>query len=358
MQHNIMRYMDSHYPTTLSRRAFLRRSSEGLIGAALATALGGLPIDALSSSGTRTRVVIHRNEQATEGRTIMPGIVRDMLQASIEAFTKGGGWPALFPNYRAGDTFGIKVNCLNRYLPSHPEVVQAIVDGLRSMGVPENNIIVWDRTTGELVEGGYTINEDTAGVRVFGTDRWGYDRDRPIPANGGTVYPSKILTQTTHLINVPVLKDHGGAALTFSMKNHLGSIDKPGVIHNQGLHATIAPLNQAPDIREKTRLIVGDALFGVYRGGPGGSPQFSYNGLIVGTDPVAVDLAAKTILDEERANHSLAPVNPRYLNDAADRGLGTNDPTQIEWGYLPEPILVKNQSWGRLKATLKRGTGR
>ena len=38
----------------------------------------------------------------------------------------------------------------------------------------------------------------------------------------------------------------------------------------------IALLNTAPDIKEKTRLILGDALFGIYQRGPDGSPKFTY----------------------------------------------------------------------------------
>ena len=78
--------IDSHPSPTLSRRAFLRRTSGGLVGATLATALGGLPVHALSSSA-RTRVVIHQDEKATEGSTIMSSVVHDMLQASIETCT-------------------------------------------------------------------------------------------------------------------------------------------------------------------------------------------------------------------------------------------------------------------------------
>ncbi|MDI6753403.1 MAG: hypothetical protein QME78_03300 [Thermodesulfobacteriota bacterium] len=70
-------------------------------------------------------------------------------------------------------------------------------------------------------------------------------------------------------------------------------------------------------------MIVGDALFGIYQRGPDGSPQFTYNGLIVGTDPVATDHQARLIIDEERDKNGKPPTNPSHIEEAARLGLGT-----------------------------------
>jgi len=53
-----------------------------------------------------------------------------------------------------------------------------------------------------------------------------------------------------------VLKDHGTAGVTLSMKNHYGSVDNPGSLHGGQCDPYIPELNNVPDIKDKTRLIV------------------------------------------------------------------------------------------------------
>ena len=342
-------------PRSLSRRQFVKAASKGALGVALASKIGWRSSEVFGKVSSMSRVVIHRDEQATEGASIREAVVHRMLREAIEALTDGGGWQALFPSYQAGETIAIKINAIERRMTSHREVVDAIVEGLVGIGGRENDIIVWDRTAGELSKAGYVLNEGSSGVRIMATNRLKdrYDRTQPVTLGNGTVHLSRILTDATYLINVPILKDHGGAGITFSLKNHLGSIDYPRVLHDNGLQKWIAPLYAAPEIRGKTRVIIGDALFGIYKGGPGGSPQFTYNGLIVGTDPVAVDAQARLIIDEERAKHDLRPVRASHLEDAAERGLGTDDPDRIEVITLPRPISTEKRSWGAIKAKFR-----
>lgn len=135
-----------------------------------------------------------------------------------------------------------------------------------------------------------------------------------------------------YLINVPVLKDHGIAGVTLSLKNHYGSIDRPGACHGNSCDPYIGKLNSASQIREKTALILCDALFGIYQGGPGGKPQWVNRQILASTDPVALDYTGMTVLDAKRREKSLAPVSTRahYLDTAAALQLGTNDPQQME----------------------------
>jgi len=302
----------------ITRRRFIKLTSTAAAGAVL---VGWAPKRA-GRYPYWGRVVVVRNRAATDGLEIDPEVVRAMLDRAIYLLTDGGGWRSLFPSYRRGETFAVKVNAINSRMTSHREVVDAVVAGLVGMGVPEDDIVVWDRSSEELSEAGYELNDGPSGLRVMGTDRVGYDRSLRVDLKGGTVRISRILTGSTYLINVPILKDHSGAGITFSLKNHLGSVDAPGVLHDRGLQECIAILNATPVIRAKRRLVVGDALFGVYRGGPGGSPQFAYNGLIVGTDPVAVDHQARLVIDEERARHGLGPTRPSHIEKAAQLGLG------------------------------------
>ncbi len=168
------------------------------------------------------------------------------------------------------------------------------------------------------------------------------DQTKTMDIQGNPAQLSRLLTQSAHLINVPVLKSHFEAGITFALKNHLGSVGKDikerqKLFHNpideknpmhkimgrgSPIAERIALINTAPDIKNKTRLIVGDAIFGLYTRGPFGEPEFVYNGLIVGTDPVAVDHQARLIIENERRKNNMPIVPALHIDHAVKRGLG------------------------------------
>jgi uncharacterized protein (DUF362 family) len=140
------------------------------------------------------------------------------------------------------------------------------------------------------------------------------------------------------VINLPILKDHSGAGVTFSMKNMFGVINNPGDLHPTGCNPGVADLNCIPVIREKVRFTIGDAMTSVYDGGPGFHPErlWQPNALIVGEDRVAVDHTAWQMLDRKRVEVGIPTLEaagrlPRYIATAADQAhkLGVNDPQQI-----------------------------
>jgi len=323
----------------MTRRQFVKTTAAGTAGLALL----GLPsgrTEALQKYPHWGKVVVIRDEAATEGPNISQNAVRSMLDEAIHALTDGGGWRSLFSSYRSGETVAIKVNSVARLMTTHWEVIESIVGGLVAVGVRPNNIIIWDTSAFTMTAPGYVLTNEPRGVRVMGGAQLKdpYDRTRPLDLEGKKACLSRILTDATYLINAPVLKDHWEAGITFALKNHVGSVDNPrklfhhppeegNMLHTvlgrgRPKHACIAAINRAPDIQEKTRLIVGDALFGIYQGGPAGSPQFTYNGLIVGTDPVATDHQARLIIDEQRTKHGKAPTGPLHIEEAIRLGLG------------------------------------
>jgi len=335
----------------MTRREFLK-------GAAAGTA--GLALKGLSPGRTEARpkyshwgkVVIVRDESATDGPIINQKIVRSMLHEAIHVLTKGAGWRSLFPGVQSGETVAIKVNCIARLMTTHWELIEAIVEGLVGIGFQPKDIIVWDTFAFTMTAPKYMLTNDSSGVRVLGGDQLKnpYDRGKPVDVQGETAYLSRILTQATYLINAPILKEHFEAGITFALKNHVGSVDNPkkifhyppeegNMIHSflgrgKPKQDGIAIINTAPDIKMKTRLIVGDALYGIYRGGPAGSPQFTYNGLIVGTDPVATDHQARLIIDEERIKRGQPPTNPLHIDHAVRLGLGAPI-KEIQAIYVP-----------------------
>jgi uncharacterized protein (DUF362 family) len=328
----------------MNRREFVKTAAAGAAGLALM----GLPSGkshAVEKYPHWGEVVVIRDDSATVGPNINDKIVQSMLDEAIQVFTKGGGWPSLIPSYKAGETVAIKVNCQNPPSATHWKVVAAIVKGLVGMGVPQNNIVVWDAENESFKYSlMWVVKNSFNGVLLKATDGLSdpFDRSKSIDIQGNPTCLSRILTDAAHLINVPVLKSHWEAGVTFALKNHVGSggesmKDRQKIFHlppaegnrmhkalgrGQPKAEAIALINTAPDIKNKTRLIVGDALFGIYLRGPSGEPEFLYNGLIVGTDPVATDHQARLIIENERRKNNVPIVPSLHIDQAIKLGLG------------------------------------
>jgi uncharacterized protein (DUF362 family) len=140
------------------------------------------------------------------------------------------------------------------------------------------------------------------------------------------------------VLNLPILKDHGMAGVTFSMKNMYGVVQHPQQLHGGGCNPGVADLNCIPAVREKVCFTIGDAISSVYDGGPGFRPErlWQPNALIVGEDRVAVDQTAWQMIERKRAEVGLPTLEaaghpPRYIATAADADhkLGFNDPKRI-----------------------------
>ncbi len=321
----------------ITRREFVRGISSAGLGLALTPALLNFHAESAYAAGNVGKVAVATSQGLTSGVLVNADVADQLLDAAMRMLTgkttSGDAWKSLFPSLTKDDVIGIKINTIAQ-LSTHREVIDAIVQNLVGIGVSENNIIIWDRTDGELASSGYQINRGETGVRCFGTNN---DYDNTVYKVGGqSKRLSKILTQTCdHLINVPVLKDHSIAGVTLSMKNHYGSVNNPGSLHGNRCDPYIADLNDTAPIREKTRLIVLDAALGVYNGGPLAGPQFQYNSIIVGQDPVAIDYHGLQIIDEERQSRGMRSVADvgrpaTWIETAAKLGLGTMDPNEIQ----------------------------
>jgi hypothetical protein len=232
---------------------------------------------------------------------------------------------------------GLKVNSLGRAkLSTHSQVTWAVVGALTDIGIPKGNLIIWDQWHGLLATIGplgYPMRNDPGEVRCYASDTGGmgpgYETE-PSLAGKTNVWFAKVLTQQiTALINLPVLKHHVTAGVTFALKNHFGSIKNPSELHADNCLAA-ADLNTAPAIRTKERLIVGDALWGCYDGTAEISQPdclFEHKALIVGQNPVATDLVARQIIDRKRQEKGLPPVGERarHIDRAAELALGPKD---------------------------------
>ena len=150
-----------------TRRQFLARVG-GAAGAALA---GERLLAALAEpEGPVARVAVARDDTLTKGRVDEHReLLRKMLDASMQRLTDApdaaAAWGQLF---KPGNRVGIKVNTLG--LSTQPAVVDAIVAGLGSAGVPAENVIIWDRLDTELANAGFRLNRGKGGAQCRGTD--------------------------------------------------------------------------------------------------------------------------------------------------------------------------------------------
>lgn len=344
-----------------SRRDFFRKAAGAAAGLAGISALGPSCAESLpkiSKSGISSfdggqsgvsRVVIARDSSIWNGENLDKDKVRDLLFRAVRKFTgKTGDRAAWSVFFSPGERVSMKLNCIaGKKLSSTPELVGAVAAGVLSAGVIPENIIGWDRTNRELRRAGFPEGRDATGIRYLGTDTgpqkgmnfFGYDYDLTIAGEVGSQVARIASVFSDAIVNVPVLKDHDLAGMSGALKNYFGAIHNPNKLHENGCEPYVADLNTMPVFREKTRLIVCDGTLAQYHAGPGYKPHYAwkFSGIIVGTDPVAVDTVAWRIIEEKRAESGLPTLEedgrpPNYIASAADpsRAVGTNDLDKIE----------------------------
>ncbi|HEX5444823.1 MAG TPA: DUF362 domain-containing protein [Pirellulales bacterium] len=257
--------------------------------------------------------------------------------------------------FSPGDRVGIKVVPVGKpdSISSY-EVVQEVIEGLRSAKVRLNDILVFERYRNEFIEAGYVANlpervhwecsaaqYDEKQVAIDGFPDGhridhvaGYDRDvyRELaycsPRHDQhddrrfRSHLSNIITRKVDkFISIPVLKDHRSAGVTLSLKNlSHGSVNNvarshitrynpaegyyPGATINQCGEFIPAAVS-LPPIRQKAVLQILDGLLGTWEGGPGiwnkTFATWEYQSLLFATDPVALDHVGWRIIDAKRA---------------------------------------------------------
>jgi len=291
---------NNHYPIVIAQNSVIRDKNENLIGK---------QVNNLLDRAMENLFQVNKAEQA---------------------------WQCLF---KENDVVGIKVNCLGgKGISTHIELVEAIIEGLKSAGVLERNIIVWDRANRDLEKVGYRIITDRNKIKYYGTDVAGYTYDIYEYGEVGSHLSNILVKQCTAIVNVPILKDHGIVGITNALKNFFGAIHNPNKYHDFNGDPYIADVNMLSEIRSKVRIIISDALTIQYDGGPPFMPQWAwhYNGLLVGFDPVAIDTIGWDIIEQQRKENRLQTLKqvgrePTYIATAADEKhrLGFNDLSKI-----------------------------
>lgn len=241
---------------------------------------------------------------------------------------------------KPGESVGLKVNCLAGYGSTHMLLTDAVIERLQQAGIKNRNIIIWDRLSKDLEDGGFKIQDQKNKVRVLGNDILGFNEELQFFGSAASLVCNTVFRECDSLINLSLLKDHSIAGLTMALKNMFGAIHNPNKYHLNAGNPYIADVNMLPPIRKKVRLHICDAIEAQYEGGPSFLPHWRWrlNSLLFSTDPVAMDYYGWQIIDKKRNEmgfKSLKEVGrePKYIATAADKDhrLGTDKPNRIDF---------------------------
>jgi hypothetical protein len=282
-----------------TRRDFVEGAAYGTLGAILGLAAPGcsrrqVQPAVFQAENPKSRLVLVRDEQAVNdsGQPVAQ-VVRNMLDQAMLRFTgaadSSSAWKQLF---NPGDVVGIKITrCQWMRVGTEQVVVDAVVARLSDLGLSSDQIVV---------------------------------RDAGMP-----------LALCTALINVPAMKVHAVTGFAGALKNYINFSPTPQRYH----HANNRMLGEVwlrPEVKDKTRLVIADLLRPYFGPGPQINPAYrwSYRGVMVGQDPVAVDTVALAICCQKRREYRSEewPITPPPLQlvDAEQRyGLGVADPERI-----------------------------
>ena len=209
---------------------------------------------------------------------------------------------------------------------TNPKLVKQIIKHCFDAGAKD--VYVFDHTcdnwTRSYSNSGIEAAVKGAGGKIVSGNSESYYQNTAIP-KGKRLTEAKIhelILDSDVFINVPILKNHGGAKLTIAMKNLMGVVWDRGYWHRNDLHQCIADFAtfRKPDLN------VIDAYNIMKRNGPRGvsvEDVVSMKSLILSTDIVAADVAASKLF-------GMDPAEVAYIPGAHQLGVGNMDLTKLK----------------------------
>ena len=313
------------------------------------------------------RVVEVFHGDSISGNRVSQPIVGRMLNEGMKELTGESSPAAAWQRFiEPHDVVGIKINSSGAPVCySSPEIVREIIAALRSIGVPAENIVVFDRYSYEIELGSYQALVP-AGTRVVGIEYGAFDAARYdfdvycdadfFGESETRCFLAKVVTQElTKIINIPTMKDHSASGVTGCLKNlGYGCFNNVARTHQQPYTFTdplIGYLCSTEPLRSKTVLHIMDGMREVWHGGPITSHwEFVYEAktLFIGTDPVGVDTVELEAIEKKRREEGVSSVW-----DIDPSTLTTND---AEFHQNPLKNLYFRQP-GHIAAAGKLGLG-
>jgi hypothetical protein len=280
----------------ITRRDFIR----GTTCATLALAMGiGLEAQEKEEPTKLTRVVLVRDAKVFHEKGYIDGdVIQKMLDDAVTVlFNKKDPIEAWKTIMNPKDIVGIKSNEWGP-LPTPDALENALKRRIMDAGVAEKNISIDDRA----------------------------------------VLRNKVFKEATALINARPLRTHHWSGVGSLLKNYIMFVQQPWQYHGNTC-ADLAAIWKLPIVKDKTKLnvlVMLEPLFhGVGRHHFDKTYTWRYNGLLVGTDPVAVDAVGLHVFNAKRLEYfgEERPMTPPPHHIAfADtkHHLGTSDLEKIE----------------------------
>lgn len=290
----------------ITRRDFLRVTA----GTAMAATLESGMLEEARAEQTAKVVLIRNAEVLGPQDKVQEEVLQSMLDQALKNLLEMDkpieAWKKLF---KSSDVVGIKSNAWNR-LPTPKELEAAIKRRLLDGGVSEKNISIDDRG----------------------------------------VLNNPIFQNATALVNVRPLRTHHWSGVGTCLKNYIMFVPDPSSYHDEGC-SPLGKIWTYPIVKGKTRLNILSVLTPQFYGR--GANFFDrryvwpYKGLVVGTDPVAVDTIGAHLLQVKRVaffgEDKALDVPPIHIM-AADKKyhLGVSDLSRIQLiklGWMEEVLI-------------------
>ncbi len=227
---------------------------------------------------------------------------------------------------KKGDVVVVKPNIgwdtpPERAANTNPILVGKIVEHCFSAGAEK--VLVFDNTCDEWTRcyknsGIEKAVKDAGGQLVTGKDKKMYKDvtiEKGKSLKSTTVH--ELILNSDVFINVPVLKNHGGATMSLTMKNLMGIVWDRGWWHKNDLHQCIADFASF----KKPDLNIIDGYNVMKRNGPRGvsvADVVNMKYQILSTDMVAADTAASKVFGVDIAK-------VKHIALAEELGVGTMD---------------------------------
>lgn len=302
----------------MDRRKFLR--SVALTGAALTTMKEADAMSILTQSFETTNAASNYDLVAVLG-----GEPEDMFRKAI---TEMGGMSKFI---KKGDKVCVKPNIgwdqpIEMAANTNPKLITEIIKQCFDAGASQ--VRVFDHTCDDwrksYANSGIEEAAKNAGAEVVPAHQESYYRSVSLP-KGRSLKSTKIhqaILDSDKWINVPVLKNHGGAQLTISMKNYMGIVWDRGFFHANDLQQCIADVCT---YEKKPVLNIVDAYRLMKTSGPRGrslSDVVLSKGLFISPDIVAVDTAAANFFNQAR---EMPLENVTHISKGQELGVGSMD---------------------------------
>jgi len=242
---------------------------------------------------------------------------------------------------KKGQQVLLKVNLLMGKPPeeavtTHPAFVEAVAELVAAEGATP---IIGDSPGGIFNKGFLTRAYQAAGLdavaeRCGAKLNWDFETEQ-LPFSEGkilkTVTIGKFVSNADVIINLPKFKTHGLTKLTGAVKNMFGIV--PGLVKAE-YHMNMSAIPDFADVLLDIALSlppvlsIMDGITGMQGEGPSGGDPIQLNSVLIGTDPLAVDVAMAM-----RAG--IDPKEVTTIEAAARRGMVSSE-NEIE--LLGEPI--------------------